>query len=121
MRKVLSQNKRGIKSVNRLEELYYVMSTRNILAVCLQETWRHGNEILENGHYRLITSGLSRNVLNGSRGSQSVVIVLSQEGVIAWKAAGSELHNGFGARIIAIRLLLKDIHNKDVSVFLVST
>ena len=36
------------------------------------------------------------------------------------ETASSELHNDFGACIIAIRLLLKDIHNKDVSVFLVS-
>ena len=58
-------------------------------------------------------------MLNSNRGSQGVAIVLSQEGVIAWKVACSELHNDSGARIIAIRLLLKDIHNKDVSVFLV--
>ena len=64
---------------------------------------------------------LFRNVLNGKRGSQGVAIALSHKGVIAWKAAGSELHNDFGAQIIAIRLLLKDIHNLDVSIFLVSS
>ena len=45
---------------------------------------------------------------------------MSQEGVIAWKAASSELHNDSGAHIIAIWLLQKDIHNKHVGVFLVS-
>ena len=92
MKKVLfiSQNMRGIKSINRLEELFYVMSTRNVLAICLQETWPYGNEILENSHYGLIISGLSRIVMNGNRGSQPVAIALSQEGVIAWKAAGSD-------------------------------
>ena len=37
LRKVtfISQNMRGIKSENRLEELFYVMSTRNVLAVKL--------------------------------------------------------------------------------------
>ena len=42
-------------------------------------------------------------------------MALSKEGVIAWKAASSELLNDSDVRIIAIRLLLKDIHNKDVS------
>ena len=78
------------------------------------------NQILEYGQYRLITSGLSRNVLNGNRGSQGVTVALSQERVTPWKVASSELHSDFGARIIAIRLLLKDIHNKVVRVFLVS-
>ena len=104
MRKVLfiSQNMRGIKSIN----------TRNCLAVCLKESWRNGNEILENG---LITSGLPRSELNGIHGSQGVAMALSKEGVISWKAASSELLNDSDVRIIAIRLLLKDIHNKDVS------
>ena len=45
MRKVLfiSQNKRAIKSINRLEEIFHIMSTRNVLAICLQESWRYGN------------------------------------------------------------------------------
>ena len=57
-------------------------------------------------------------MLNSNRDSQGVAISLSQEGVIAWKAAGPELHNDFGACIIAIPLLLRDIHHKDVSVSL---
>lgn len=99
---------------------YFIMSTWNVLTMCLQETCHHGNEILENGYYRLITSGLSQNVLNSNHGSWGVANTLSQEGVTAWKAAVPKLHNGFGAQIIAIQLLFKDIHNKDVSVFLVS-
>ena len=85
MRKVLfiSQNMRGMKSVNRLDQLFYVITTRNVLAIRLQETRRYGNEILENGNYILITSGLSRNVLNGNRSSQGVTIAFSQVGVIA--------------------------------------
>ena len=50
----------------------------------------------------MITPGLSENVLIGNRGSQSVAIALSKEGVIEWKELGSELHNDFGARIIVI-------------------
>ena len=74
----------------------------------------------ENGYYRLNTSGLFRNVLSSNCGYQRVAIALWQEGVIAWKAVGSELHNDFVARIIAIWLLLKGIHNKDVIVFVLS-
>ena len=58
-------------------------------------------------------------MLNSNRDSQGVAIPLRQEGVIAWKAAGSELHNDFGACIIASPLLLRDIHHKYVSVSLV--
>ena len=63
------------KLINRLEVLFYVMSTRNVLAICLQETWCYRNEILENGHYRLITSGLSQNMLNNNCGSQGVAML----------------------------------------------
>ena len=34
----VSQNVRGIKSVNRLEELFYVLSQRKNVGVSLQET-----------------------------------------------------------------------------------
>ena len=47
-------------------------------------------------------------------------IVLNKEGVAAWKAAGYEKHVNFGARVMALRLLFKDVNNKDVAVFLVS-
>ena len=96
------------------------MSARNVLAICLQETWRCGNESLVNGHYILITSGLCQSEIKGKRGSQGVGIALNQEGVIAWKAAGTEAHTDLGARVIAVRLLIKDHCNKDVGVFLVS-
>ena len=56
---VMQLKMRGTKSINRMEELFYVMSTRNVLAI---------------GHYRLITLGLSRNVLNGKHGSEWLVI-----------------------------------------------
>ena len=57
----VSQNVRGIKSVNRLEELSHVLSQRkNVVAVCSQETWRFDKEILEYESYRMITSGLKK-------------------------------------------------------------
>ena len=55
---IISQNVRGIKSETRLEELFNVIAKRNALAVCLQETWRNGNDLLEQGQFKLISSGL---------------------------------------------------------------
>ena len=116
----LSQNVRGIKSDGRLDELFVVLSTRKAIAMCIQETWRHGKEILEHNQHMLITSGLDHAVLKGKRGSQGVAIALSPDGVSAWKAAGGEAHTDFGARVMAVRLLLKDQQNRDVGVFLIS-
>ena len=47
-------------------------------------------------------------------------ILLSPDRVSAWKAAGMETHTDLGARIIAVRLLLRDHQNRDLGVFLVS-
>ena len=80
----ISQNARGIKSENRLEELFYVLSQRkNVAGVCLQETWRFDKEMLEYESYKLITSGLNKNEVNGNRGSQGVGIILNKDGVVA--------------------------------------
>ena len=55
----VSQNVRGIKSVNRLEELFYVLSQRKkVVGVCLQEAWQSDKKILEYESYIIIISGL---------------------------------------------------------------
>ena len=57
----ISKDVRGIKSVNRLEELFSVLSQwKNFVGVCLQETWRFDKEILECESYRVITAGLKK-------------------------------------------------------------
>ena len=56
-----SQNACGIKSVNRLEELFYALPQwKNVLGVCLQDTWRFDKEILDYESYRMITSRLKK-------------------------------------------------------------
>ena len=70
--------------------------------------------------YLLITSGLDQSTLKGKQGSQGVAIALSPDGTSAWKAAGGETHIDIGARVMAIRLLLKDHQNRDIGVFLIS-
>ena len=90
------------------------MKGRNAIATCLQETWRSGFELLENDSYKLITSGLSMTDQLGKRGSQGVAIALNPDGVTAWKAAEYEKHTDLGARVIAVRLLLKDHERRGV-------
>ena len=114
----LSQNVRGVKTDSRITELCQVMRKRDIIAACLQETWRKGQEVLECDQFFLVSSG--QNEPTCRRGSQGVAICLSPEGIDAWKAAGLESHQDLGPRVIAVRLLLKDIHNKDVGVFVIS-
>ena len=116
---IISQNVRGLKSDHRISELCLSMTRRNILAACIQETWRAGNEVLQNGFCRLILSGLDQEQQKGKRGSQGVGIVLSVRGVDAWKAAGSEVYN-YGAHVIATRLMMRDNRGKQICIFLVS-
>ena len=67
----------------------------------------------------MIQAGLQPNE-QCRRGSQGVAIALSPRGADSWRAAGSIVHQDFGARIVAARLLLQDIQNRDVGLFLVS-
>ena len=115
----VSQNLLGLKSEARLEELFYSLRSRNLLAVCMQETWR-ASATLMNENCRLFLAGLSEEDMKSNRGEQGVGIALSQRGVEAWKEAGSILHNDLGGRIIALRLKLRDEKKRPVSVFLVS-
>ena len=116
---IVSQNTRGIKTDYRLHELFSYILRLNILAACLQETWRTSNESLQNNNCILFLSGLEEDQ-QSRRGSQGVGIALSPLGVEAWKAGGCELHDDLGARVIGLRLLLKDSEERDVGVLLIS-
>ena len=115
---IVSQNLLGLKSEARLEEFFFSFRNRGLLAACVQETWRLGKDILENGGCLLFLLGLKS--MKSNRGEQGVGIALSQRGVATWKEAGSVLHNDFGGRIIAVRLQLRDDSGKLVCIFLVS-
>ena len=119
--KFLSQNVRGMKKDTRIEILLNVMKERNAIATCIQETWRTGIELLERNSFIIVSNGLEQNAQRGNRGSQGVAIALNPDGEAAWKAGGYEKHMNFGARVLAIRLLLKDHQNRDIGVFLIST
>ena len=104
----------------KIHELISSMKERQIFAGCLQETWRTGLANFELDGCYLLTSGLSQNSVKSRRGEQGVCIVLSPEALLSWKASGYELHNDFGARVMGIRLLLKDNKDNDVGLFLIS-
>ena len=93
--KIIPQNLRGLKSDSRLEELFLVLKLRDLLAVCVQETWRHGQQILKHGDSLLILSGLPENQMRSNRGEQGVGIALSPRAVSAWEEGGKILHDNF--------------------------
>ena len=66
---IVSQNTRGIKTDFRLHELFSYILRLNILAACLQETWRTSNESLQNNNCILLLSGLDEDQ-QSRRGSQ---------------------------------------------------
>ena len=116
---IVSQNLRGIKSETRIQELFSYILRFSILAACLQETWRSNTESLTNRNCLLFLSGLADDQ-QSRRGSQGVGIALSPQGVDAWKAGGCEIHDDLGARVIGVRLLMKDYEDRDIGLLLVS-
>ena len=118
--RLVSQNVRGLKSDIRLDELFAYIVRLGVLATCVQETWRTGTEVLQNNGCMIMLAGQDSRLQVGNRGAQGVGIALNPCGVEAWKAGGCVLHNDFGPRMIAIRLLLRDSHKNNVGVFLVS-
>ena len=94
--KLLSQNVQGVKSYTPIEELVHSFNRRKLFAACLQETWRTGNEQIEQDGVRIIAAGLLEQT---RRRAQGVAIMLGPESMELWKAAGYELHTDFGAEL----------------------
>ena len=115
-----TQNARSLKQNDKIYELITSMKERNTFPTCLQETWRTGFTKLELNGFHLLATGLEPNVVHSRRGEQGVGIMLSPGAFDAWKAANYEICNDLGARVMAIRLLLKDNSKKDVGVYLIS-
>ena len=108
------------RSQSRREELTVSMKRRGIFAACVQGTWRSGKDTVEVNQCKLVLTGLDAKEQRSNRGSQGVGIALSPQAVDAWRAAGCELHDDLGARVIAVRLLMRDKEGKDIGIFLVS-
>ena len=75
----------------------------------IQETWRCNKEILEHNSFTILSTGLKPED-NNRRGSQGVGIILSPVAADTRKAAGSVIHDTYGGRVMAIRLLVRDLH-----------
>ena len=117
---IVSHNLRGLKSDDRIDEIFNAIKSRNIFAACIQETWREGVNALTYEQSKILLAGLEPDEVTCNRGSQGVGIILSDSAEKAWKAAGSVVHNDLGARVIAARLLVKDAQGKNIHIFLVS-
>ena len=62
---ILTQNVRGLKSLNKKHELLIQIKSQNLLAVCLQETWTKGYSIYEHDGCMLMTTGRDVKVKKG--------------------------------------------------------
>ena len=117
----ISQNARGLKSNVKIKELCIQIKSQNILAACIQETWLNGQFIVEHDGYTFIHHGIEPNADQSKRGKEGVAIVLSRDALNAWNATGRAVLSEFGSRILAVRLICKDLRGKDVGMFLIST
>ena len=115
----ITQNCRGLKTDARLTELVDIIGCRRAFAVCLQETWRAGNEEpLEEDGFTFVGAAPAEQTGRGSRG---VAIVLSRSAAAAWREAGTHVWR-ISSRVIAVRLLVRDPvkRSKQLGVLLVS-
>ena len=118
-KRLFSQNCLGLKTPSRVAEFTDTFQQRHAFAAFLQETWREGKEVLPcDGGCVLI--GVGPDVQTG-RGSKGVAIVLSSSAAAAWRAAGAVVHDGFGSRVLAVPLAVKDpLSGSRLDVLLVS-
>ena len=119
---IIQQNWQGLKNEARLCEMFEACKRHGVFAACGQETWRAGNDMLEQDGYTFIGVGPQR---QSRRGSLGVSITLSRRASDAWKRAGRELHVDLGPRLMAVRLEVrcgrrgKGYHRK-MGIFLIS-
>ena len=116
---IWSQNLQGCKSTSCLAQLFDTFRRRRVFAACVQETWRVGEEDLLDGGCSLVSVGLS-DAEQSRRGSQGVGVLLSSAGLDAWKKANHEVHRDLGARVMAVRLVVRAPDGTEQGLFLVS-
>ena len=116
---IWTQNLRGLKSTARLAELFDSFRRRRVFAACVQETWRVDKDDLHDGGCALVSVGLT-DAEQSRRGSQGVGVLLSCAGLAAWKKANHEEHRDLGARVMALRLVVRAPDGTEKGLFLVS-
>ena len=117
---IVTQNARGLKSDQRINEVSTQIIKQGLFAVCLQETWKHGTDNFIDNNCLFILHGYTPTEDTSRRGKGGVGIALSQLAIQSWKDAGSDVYTNFGKRIVAIRLCLKDRNDKNIFIYLVS-
>ena len=126
VKRVVSQNVRGLrdKNADKQEALVEWAKSKHVFVACLQEVWRTGTTTEDNIEVKglptgwaLITHGLKTAVCK--RGSQGVGILLSPEAKVCWEKAGCDVFT-FGARILAVRLLMRDEKGRTAYTWIIS-
>ena len=121
--KIVSANVRGLVSGTKQESLLDSLSSRNIFAAAVQETWEIGSNELTHtlSGYSLISVG--EKVKSCSRGSKGVGIALSRHAMRAYRDAegqGKALFTGLGPRVMGMRMLVKNMKGRNQGIFMVS-
>ena len=75
---IVTQNAHGIKSTNRIHELTTQINSKKLFAVCLQETWRNGDAVMNKNWCRFLLHELSSEIDTSRRGKEGVGIILSK-------------------------------------------
>ena len=91
-------------SNNSAKEAQLILRFREmqLWTACLQETWKHGDDMQENGGCTFHGNGLAEKECR--RGSHGLAIALSPDTRRAWERAGPKWL-AFGPRILATNLL----------------
>ena len=101
-----TQNCRGVKTDDRLTMLFDGVERRGAFAAFLQETWRVGEEALEQQGCCFL--GLGPDKQEG-RGSLGLGIVLGRLAYQAWRHSGAVVHRDLGSnRVMAVRLEVQE-------------
>ena len=111
-------NVRGLQE-EKLELIVSIAQQRNVFAVVLEETWRvekDGINISTLKGWTFINVGPTER--RCKRGSLGVGILLSPQATEAWERAGAETLNGFGERVMGVRLELMDLMGLPVRILL---
>ena len=103
---IYTQNCRGVKTDDRLTMLFDGLERRGAFAAFVQETWRVGEEALEQQGCCFLGLGPEK---QQGRGSLGLGIVLGRLAYAAWRHSGAVVHRDLGShRVMAVRLEVQE-------------
>ncbi len=86
---MFSQNARGLRKEDKLEELRGGAKQRNAFAVAIQESWRVGKDTIESDGWSFVTHRKKEETC--ARGYGGVALLLSPKAKKAWDAAENKV------------------------------